>query len=99
MYKLYYYDEVELDIKEARAWYRATNEKLESRFVQAVQDTILKLQAWPKAYSIRYKNIRIAHTPIFPFGIHFYIDELKLVIVIVAIIHGKRDPDLVKKRI
>ncbi len=55
MYKLYYFDEVELDIKEARAWYRATNEKLESRFVQAVQDTILKLQTWPKAYSIRYK--------------------------------------------
>jgi hypothetical protein len=30
VYSIFYFDEVEIDIKEARSWYKATNEKLEN---------------------------------------------------------------------
>jgi hypothetical protein len=43
-YSIFYFDEVEMDIKEARSWYKATNEKLEKRFVSAIENTIIKLQ-------------------------------------------------------
>ena len=98
-YQIFYFDEVEIDIKEARSWYKATNKKLEKRFIEAIENTIIQLQAWPKAYAIRYKNVRIAHPPIFPYAIHFYIDEIENTIVIIAIIHGRRHPDKAKKRL
>ena len=44
----------------------------------------------PFAYSVRYRNVRIAHTEIFPYNIHFYIDEEKSHIVIIGIVHNKR---------
>jgi plasmid stabilization system protein ParE len=98
-YSIFYFDEVELDIKEARSWYNATDEKLENRFIQAIENTIIKLQEWPKAYAIRYKNVRIAHPPIFPYSIHFYIDDVENRIVIIAIVHGRRHPNVAKKRL
>jgi plasmid stabilization system protein ParE len=88
-----------MDIKEARLWYKATNEKLEKRILEAIEKTILKVQEWPKAYAIRYKNIRIAHPPIFPYAIHFYIDDVENRIVVIAIVHGRRHPDVAKKRV
>lgn len=97
-YSVFYFDEVAIDLKEARNWYRNKNKKLETRFTLAIKETILKLQKQPNAYSIRYKNIRIANTPVFPFGIHFYFNDDKKMIVIIAIIHGKRDPEYAKKR-
>jgi hypothetical protein len=63
-YSIFYFDEVEIDIKEARSWYKATDEKLENRFVQAIENTIIKLQEWPKAYAIRYKMF-VLHIPQF----------------------------------
>jgi len=36
-------------------------------------------------------NIRIAHTKVFPYNIHFYIDETKAQVVIIGIIHNKRN--------
>jgi plasmid stabilization system protein ParE len=98
-YSIFYFDEVEIDIKEARSWYKAADEKLENRFVQAIENTIIKLQEWPKAYAIRYKNVRIAHPPIFPSSIHFYIDDVENKIVIIAIVHGRRHPNVAKKRL
>jgi hypothetical protein len=48
-YSIFYFDEVEMDIKEARLWYKSTSKKLERRFVEAMQKSILKLLGWPKA--------------------------------------------------
>ena len=98
-YSVFYFDEVATDLKEARNWYRNKNKKLENRFTLAIKETILKLQKQPTAYSFRYKNIRVAITPVFPFGIYFYLDNDKKMIVIIAVIHGKRDPEYAKKRL
>jgi hypothetical protein len=44
----------------------------------------------PSAYAIRYKNVRIAHTRIFPYNVHFFINEEAQQIVIIGVVHGKR---------
>ena len=98
-YSIFYFDEVETDLKEAILWYKFTDKKLESRFLMAIEKAVLKLQELPKAYSIRYRNIRIAHPPVFPYSIHFYIDDDKEMVVIIAIVHGRRHPDYAKKRL
>lgn len=76
-YTLTYFDEVENDVAAAKLYYRASSEGLEKRFANAIELAILKLQQWPAAYAIRYKNVRIAYPVIFPYAIHFYIDEKK----------------------
>jgi hypothetical protein len=52
----------------------------------------------PSAFAVRYKNVRIAHTKIFPYNIHYYIDEIKVQVVIIGIVHNKRNDALFLKR-
>lgn len=52
----------------------------------------------PESYAIRYKSIRIAHPKVFPYNIHFYLDEEANSIVITAIVHNKRNQVSVEDR-
>ncbi|AEV96552.1 hypothetical protein A4D02_20520 [Niastella koreensis] len=97
-YKLVYFDEVKQDIKEAKEWYRLQLKGLEKRFAQDIKTTILRLKERPTVHAIRYKNVRIAHPDIFPYAIHFYIDESSQTIVITAITHNSRNPIFSQKR-
>jgi hypothetical protein len=49
-----------------------------------------KILKMPSAYSIRYKNVRIAHPKVFPYNIHFYIDEETQIVVFTGIIFNKK---------
>ncbi|MFM9837820.1 MAG: type II toxin-antitoxin system RelE/ParE family toxin [Cyclobacteriaceae bacterium] len=98
-YSLSYFEDAKKDMKDAKAWYKDRSAGLDKRFAQSIKAAILKLQVYPLAYSIRFKNIRIAYPKIFPYGIHFYVDEYNSKIVIVAIVHNKRNPDLVRSRL
>jgi len=99
MYKILYLNEVENDIIKAKQWYSEQQQDLEKRFVLAVKDAISNIIKMPAAYAIRYKNIRIAHTKNFPFNIHFYIDDTNLQVVIIGIIHNKRNDAIILDRI
>jgi hypothetical protein len=61
------------------------------RFVTAVKEALSNILKMPSVYVVRYRNIRIAHTQIFPYNIHFYIDETQSQIVIIGIVHNKRN--------
>jgi len=94
MYKVFYLDEVENDIAVAKQWYADRQEDLDVRFVAAVKETISSILKMPSAYAVRYRNVRIAHTKVFPYNVHFYIDETKLQVVIIGIVHNKRNDAL-----
>jgi len=91
MYKVLYLDKVENDIVVAKQWYAEQQNGLDMRFVTAVKDAVSNIIKMPSAYAVRYKNVRIAHTKIFPYHIHFYIDEIKAQVVIIGIVHNKRN--------
>jgi len=90
-YAVFYLDEVKIDLSSARQWYAKQQEGLDERFVSAVKEAISIIIKMPLAYVPRYKNVRIAHTKIFPYNIHFYIDEGKKQIIITGIVHNKRN--------
>jgi len=94
MYKVLYLDEVQNDILMAKQWYAEQQKGLDTRFATAVKTTLSSIVKMPSAYAVRYKNVRIAHTKIFPYNIHFYIDEIKARIVIIGIVHNKRNDAL-----
>jgi len=91
MYKVFYLDEVENDIVVAKLWYAEQQKDLDMRFSAAVKEALSNILKMPSAYSVRYRNIRIAHIKFFPYNIHFYIDEIKAQIVIIGIVHNKRN--------
>ncbi len=98
IYKLLYFKEVEADIHFAKTWYKEQKDGLEIDFAFAIENTLHQILKTPKAFAIRYKKIRIAHPKVFPYNIHFYIDEFKKTVVVIAIVHGKRNPKLTIKR-
>jgi len=87
---MFYIDEVQNDIHSAKQWYAEIQDGLDIKFVADVKETLSTILKMPLIYSVRYRNVRIAHTKIFPYNIHFYIDETKMQIVILGIIHNKR---------
>jgi mRNA-degrading endonuclease RelE of RelBE toxin-antitoxin system len=64
-----------------------------------IKEAIVSILKNPTIYSIRYKNIRIAHPKIFPYNIHLYIDTNSSTVVVTAINHNKRDSIVAEKRV
>ncbi|KQR72642.1 type II toxin-antitoxin system RelE/ParE family toxin [Pedobacter sp. Leaf176] len=97
-YGLYFLDEVKSDIREAKDLYKTQKPGLEKRFAQEIKKSILKLQNHPKSYEIRYKNIRSVFTEVFPYAIHFFIDDKLKQVVIIAILHQSRNQNINQDR-
>jgi len=98
MYKAIILSSAREDIREAAIWYNRSQEGLGRRFIAEVRERVLYIRRNPKASNIRYNNIRTAVLSVFPFMIHYYIDEKEIVIIIAAVLHTSRDPDLWKER-
>jgi mRNA-degrading endonuclease RelE of RelBE toxin-antitoxin system len=99
MYSSQYFDQVFTDIQEAKIWYKLQKEGLEVEFSLEIINAIEKVLKMPSSYALRYKNVRIAHPKIFPFNIHFYIDEINNIVVFTAIVHNKRNFQYVMNRV
>lgn len=94
MYEAQYFDLALEDLKQAKTWYKEQKDGLEIDFANAIKQTIEKVLQMPTAFAVRYRNVRIAHTPVFPYNVHFYIDEKAQTIVFTAFIHNKREDAL-----
>ena len=98
-YRISYLDEAKQDIKEASSWYKDKRKGLQIQFANEVIKTISSLSNFPTAYAIRHKNIIIAHTKVFPYGIYFYIDDVQMTVIIVAVLHDYRNNELIQSRL
>ncbi len=88
--------EAEADLLEAYRWYEDKNPGLGKEFLDCVEAAMDLIERHPQLYQIVYKNIRRALVKRFPYGV-FYITE-KNRIVVLAVLHAKRDPDIIKTR-
>ncbi|MGZ3756644.1 MAG: type II toxin-antitoxin system RelE/ParE family toxin [Mucilaginibacter sp.] len=91
---LHYLEVVKLDIREAKDWYKHQGSGLDKKFATEVKRCIQRLQKNPLGYEVKYKNVRTAFTEIFPYAVHFFIDESNKQIVVIAVIHQSRNPAL-----
>ncbi len=55
---------------------------------------VSKIKRNPHGYAVRYDETRTAMLEVFPFMTHFVIDESKKTVVIVAVLHMSRNPDI-----
>ncbi|MDN3582664.1 type II toxin-antitoxin system RelE/ParE family toxin [Mucilaginibacter flavus] len=97
-YSLHYLDIVKVDLVEAKDWYKNQKPGLEKQFSREVKACIARLQKNPLGYEIKYKNVRTAFTDVFPYAIHFFVNQSINQIVIIAVVHQTRNPLLADKR-
>ena len=86
------------DIREAAKWYNKQQKELGKRFTAEVRENVHFIRQNPKASNIRYKNVRTKVLNIFPFMVHYTIDEKNKTIIVSAVLHTSRNPELWKNR-
>jgi hypothetical protein len=63
------------DIKEVAHWYNVKKKGLGKRFAQIVRAEVKHVCNHPKAVAIRYDKTRCAVLNVFPFMLHYTLDE------------------------
>ncbi len=96
MYKVVILPIAKKDIKESFVWYNSRQKGLGKRFTKEVRNTTKLICLNPTSFSIRYDNVRTTILKTFPFMIHYIIDND--MIVVIAIFHTSRNPNILKNR-
>jgi plasmid stabilization system protein ParE len=89
--------EAAADIEEAYQWYGRQRAGLGEEFLAAVDAKLQDITAHPAAYQIVHRDARRALLGRFPYAIYYRIYEE--MIVVVACMHGRRDPTRWKARV
>lgn len=86
------------DIREAAQWYNKQKKGLGMRFTNQVREKVDFIRQNPIASNVRYDGVRTAVLNIFPFMVHYKVDEKSKIIIISAVLHTSRKPELWKSR-
>ena len=89
--------EAEEDLADASAWYEEQRQGLGHEFLDEVLTMISSIAEAPLVYPDIYRNTRRAIINRFPFSVYFRVE--RATIVVVAIMHGSRNPRRWKNRI
>lgn len=81
------------DIVEAFDYYESKKNGLGKRFKAEIKLKLSLIKKSPLTYAMRYNLVRIALTDIFPYSIHFKVDESLKIVNILSILNQSRNPD------
>lgn len=95
-YEVHIRPEAEADLEETYKYYTDIRPGLGDDFLHCVDDAISKIRRMPQNYRVTFKEIRRAHIRRFPFGIFYLIRESR--IIVLAVLHARRNPDSWKER-
>lgn len=98
MYKAIILPLAKEDIKEAAHWYNDKKKGLGKRFTKEVRSKIKYVCENPKAIAVRYDKNHCAVLNVFPFMVHFSIDEKQKIVVVSAVFHTAQNPKNWKSR-
>ncbi len=85
-----------IELDEAYNWYETRSSGLGDRFYNEVQNIVERIRNNPECFQVKYRDVRNGVVNIFPFLIPYLVIEHR--IVILSIMHGKRNPEHWKKR-
>jgi plasmid stabilization system protein ParE len=98
MYKTIILPLAKEDIREAAKWYNKQQTGLGKRFTAEVREKVHFIRQYPTASNVRYNSVRTALLNVFPFMIHYTVDEKDKTVIVSAILHTSRDPKLWESR-
>lgn len=86
----------ELDLDLAVQWYALENDKLGYQFLHEFRAALLSVSKTPLGFRKRLKSVRAFALKRFPYNIYYLFEQDTLIVI--AILHQKRNPKLWKKR-
>ncbi|HDH05412.1 MAG TPA: type II toxin-antitoxin system RelE/ParE family toxin [Nitrospirae bacterium] len=95
--KYIFHPETLIEFSEATIYYSGKNPKPGLAFYTEVENTIHRIIESPELFRIIEEDIRRCLTRRFPYGILYTIEEAY--ILIVAVMHGSREPSYWKHRV
>ncbi|MBI2568829.1 MAG: type II toxin-antitoxin system RelE/ParE family toxin [Candidatus Schekmanbacteria bacterium] len=84
------------DLKEARGWYETIRRELGMELHAEVREVIGKVRAKSEMYHGVFGDVRRACTRRFPYAVYYAVKPER--IVILAVLHGHRDPAEARRR-
>ncbi|MBI2729429.1 MAG: type II toxin-antitoxin system RelE/ParE family toxin [Sphingobacteriales bacterium] len=90
-FKLFFTPESIKEIKAAADWYNKQQKGLGKRFKGHFKKEADKIKQNPFARSVRYEDVRFAVIAVFPYAIHYTIDEQSATIIVQALLAFKQD--------
>ena len=88
--------DAELDLADAALWYEEQDSGLGHQFLDEILTTFSTIAETPLIYQIVHRYTRRALVHRFPFGVYYRIETG--VVVVVAVMHGSRNPRHWKNR-
>ena len=88
--------EAKRDLREAKTWYKNISAELKADFVEKIDDAVALARERPLAYQIVLRTFRRVLIQRFPYALFFHADDDR--IVVVAVLHQARDPELLETR-
>jgi len=82
--------EAQLDFAEAARWYEGQSSGLGHRFAARVEDALSQVLEAPQRPASILENIRRVRTREFPYFVYYLLEESR--VVVLAILHARRDP-------
>ena len=95
-FKLVVREEAEKDIQSAYDWYEGSRIGLGEEFLLCLDAVIESIARQPDLYAVVHRTARRTLTRRFPYGVFFTIEQD--VIVVLAVMHCRRNPDVWKRR-
>ena len=95
-YRVIVRPDAEDDLKEAYSWYEDKRTGLGYDFLLQVDAGLNFIARNPNIHPIEYKETRKHLVKRFPYKIIYLVEKEK--IIVLAVVHGRRSPALIKKR-
>ena len=89
-YVLTFRAEARDEMENAYNWYEDQKAKLGEDFLACVDSTLDRIEERPEAYRIVFQDFRRAIIHRFPYVVYYRIISSR--IIVIAVVHGKRDP-------
>ena len=96
-YDLIIRPEARADLLDAFHWYQKQQSGLGHDFKMCVDEVVSKIRRNPHIHKTIFQNVRRSVTKRVPFGIFYTVEDGK--IIVLAVLHARRDPMKWKQRI
>ena len=82
--------EAEADLSEVKQWYERQRQGLGLEFTLSVEEALERIRRLPHVHAELYKGVRRAPTRRFPYGVYYRVVGDS--VVVIAVMHSRRDP-------
>lgn len=90
-YKVVITDFAKVDIKKAKEYYNDINANLAKQFLIRIREAKSYISENPNGNDVIYQDVKMHLIKQFPYHLHYFLDEERTQIVVIAVQFGKRE--------